>query len=96
MDTKHTQGEWFANNCTVTIKGTYAQIAACYPEKGSEMATNDIREMQANAKLIAAAPDLLAALKALLKSHYILTSDDSIESTPVEKIAEMAIAKATK
>ena len=79
---KHTLGPWHTEErhtviavcCTPTRRGEYAEI--CFqerdghPEHGcitGRMRTSE--ELHANARLIAAAPDLLEALKALLWQH---------------------------
>lgn len=57
---KHTQGQWFADGCTVNTKldsGFIAEIC----KTGSADHPNADQQM-ANAKLIAAAPELYAAL----------------------------------
>ena len=66
MNTQHTPGTWKAEGWeAVTINAHdpshpqgFVTIVAC--PGGSDQTT--LREMQANARLIAAAPDLLAAL----------------------------------
>ena len=58
---KHTPGEWSAHG--VLIHGPDGMIG----EVGFGL--RDDPEMLANARLIAAAPSLLAACKALLKQH---------------------------
>lgn len=57
-NTKHTLGPWNAECCIVRDKTRQIRIAKC-----DESWQLDWREMEANAHLIAAAPDLLAALK---------------------------------
>jgi len=74
---KHTKGEWFAKRdgwSTVYIEcriggGMLQEVAACGPTfNGSE-------EQEANARLLAAAPDLLEALEDL-KREIILSDVD--------------------
>lgn len=88
-----TKGEWFAKRegqSTVYIEcriggGWLQEVAACGPT------ANGSEEQEANAKLIAAAPDLLEALQNLIDSHKrgtkIHTADAIIS-------AKKAIAKA--
>lgn len=71
-------------------------IACCkgLPEKivGEAVATGNSEEREANALLIAAAPELLAALKALLPDGW--GDDDVMDHMPGVKAARLAIAKA--
>lgn len=62
METKHTQGEWYAEG--FIVKSAHKDIAEAL--RLSEEVDNSQRE--ANAKLIAAAPELLEACKHLLDS----------------------------
>lgn len=58
MNKNHTPGPW--ENSATYVVGTMGLIADCY------MPYRPTQENEANAKLIAAAPELLAALKELL------------------------------
>ena len=67
-ETKHTQGPWFANKssadfCNVCVgSGEYdPAVAAVHPNSFSDIFG---AETEANARLIAAAPEMLDALKA--------------------------------
>ncbi len=93
-----TKGEWFAKRegqSTVYIEcriggGWLQEVAACGPT------ANGSEEQEANAKLIAAAPDLLEAL-INLKREIVLSdiSNESIEKMyPFIVDARKAIAKA--
>jgi len=95
--TKHTPGPWKAK--TVKALGIYAnndqQIAVVHnemPRGGRRQDDYNIEE--ANARLIAAAPDLLEACEVLLKAAPELWGDD-IEKWPrlMDRV-EAAIAKA--
>ena len=88
----HTHGPWEAHNCEVTtqqINGrSYRRIAAI-----QDYGVGSLKDIdEANAKLIAAAPELLAALQNILR----VQSRDSIPFPLIalEK-ARAAIAKAT-
>ena len=84
--TAHTPGPWVVKDSTqVTSDGRH--IADC---AGRETTTAIGLEDSANARLIAAAPDLLAALEKLLH----LASEDWHEASPTLREAAGAIAKA--
>lgn len=89
MKTAHTLGPWFTKRegfLTVYVEarlraGVIQEVAACGPtEAGPE-------QQEANARLIAAAPDLLAALQGVLRVADRAT--DEFDA------ARAAIAKAT-
>ena len=83
--TKHTPGPWRADWVNVYRKDDH--LADCCPKAKNGI---PLEQKEANARLIAAAPELLAALKALVnmqKGH---------ENWPEVKQAEAAIAKATQ
>ncbi len=89
---KHTPGPWFAKRegfSTVYVEariggGWVQEVAACGPtEAGQE-------QQEANARLIAAAPELLEALQSVLNSCL-----DSQGLADAYKQARAAIAKAT-
>ncbi len=69
METKHTKGEWFVYNEKEISQGTESLGIDCKNESGrksiilfNNCGNNDPDEELANAKLIAAAPELLEAL----------------------------------
>lgn len=92
---KHTPGDWFTKRegwSTVYVEtrlraGVIQEVAACGPtEAGQE-------QQEANARLIAAAPDLLASLQA-----FIEWRDSGLDFETVHKVAikaREAIQKAT-
>jgi hypothetical protein len=92
--TEHTKGPWVAtgDNFVVSYSGNGKAVANCYED------TPDHREGEcaANARLIAAAPDLLAALKELHQA----VGEAAIDNEPNEwvlaahRAAFTAIAKA--
>lgn len=69
MKTTFTPGPWAIQDCTVISKGTLKvhNIEICDPGRGVDGIGKllPIDKREANAALIAAAPDLLAALEAL-------------------------------
>jgi hypothetical protein len=96
----HTPGDWFAKRdgfSTVYIEcrirpGVLQEVAACGPtEAGPE-------QQEANARLIAAAPDLLAALKDMHAGWlYIRSTHGDLYGVGWDRAqgkAEAAIAKA--
>ena len=87
---KHTQGAWFVESDGISITmGGQVVATAITPD------TANIETQKANARLIAAAPDLLEAAKATLSlwNKYGLGDDDN-ESEPVYMALKKAIAKA--
>jgi hypothetical protein len=83
-ETKHTPGPWHtAGDQGVQIRSQRDQIAKVWTMRGNEW--------KANARLIAAAPELLEALKDMIVLQAGTSSD------PVETLrkARAAIAKAT-
>ena len=101
MITKHTPGTWKAEgweNVTINAHDPnhphgFVTIVAC--PGGSNMTT--LGEMQANAALIAAAPDLLAALEAARAESRRIVHPDRVDDRlyRIDRILTAAIAKAT-
>lgn len=99
----HTPGPWIARNQPRTIGHDWVDskerrnIAVCseitgISEDGRYYLQVGTEEKAANTRLIAAAPDLLAALKALLPEGW--GDDDTMDHIPGVKQARAAIAKA--
>ena len=83
MKITHTPGPWHRNVSSISAKTpnkTTVIVCRCTPEPG-------LPERNANAKLIAAAPDLLAACKAFV-NRTTLPAHEAME------MAKAAIAKA--
>lgn len=93
MKTKHTKGEWAFDDNEVYSESTDHGAAICTMNTTSAHFTED--EMKANAKLIAAAPELLDALQELITLYY--TPEDGYISPYKEawEKANAAIKKAT-
>lgn len=101
MMSNFTKGEWFAKRegqSTVYIEcriggGWLQEVAACGPT------ANGSEEQEANAKLIAAAPDLLEALQKIqFRSECYIEDDREMSVASVEMIkliCDEAINKAT-
>lgn len=115
MKTKHTKGEWVVydsipnQNQNLRIKTNQLLSIGVYPaEDGHERAIpllvavcghKDNEQSKANAKLIAAAPDLLNAVQLLLiaiNHDEIKVFPNSDNCTDYIKILESAIKKATE
>ncbi len=92
--TKHTPGPWRTKRegfSTVYVEaridgGLIQEVAACGPTEAG------LEQQEANARLIAAAPELLEALRGIMKLDEDLCSEGAIEA--LDK-ASAAIAKAT-
>lgn len=87
MDTKYTPGPWMVRS-TGCVGTDDMMVASVYP-----MEDQNLEEHDANARLIAAAPELLEALRS---AHHMLTRDyiDPAKMAVVYKCSE-AIELAT-
>lgn len=101
MKTSHTPGQWEAHGQAVYSGEIY--IAQCWDETsreltayvnavGSDQLPENGSEAQANARLIAAAPELLASLMAI----YEMVPFDVPESDPRVTMARELILKLTQ
>lgn len=88
MSTKHTPGPWTRG------EGDSQSVLSEIGWECVAQANDGLPNMDANARLIASAPDLLEALKELVDAN-----DDAAhpqwKGSPVENMARAAIAKAT-
>ena len=92
MNTKHTPAPWTVNpKAKTNIRHGNLTIANCSSTHDGSRAEEEI----ANAKLIAAAPDLLEALQELL-SRFQSSQIGYIKADYVKEKANLAIRKATK
>ncbi len=82
MSTKHTPGPWVVNPVRAQVDATHAPI--CQLLWPTRMRSED--ETESNARLIAAAPELLAALDEIAR--------DYVTPPRLADIARAAIAKA--
>lgn len=93
METKHTPGPWNAVELSYNSSAYY--IYGSGKDKRSlavaHIPRSTIQPMEANARLIAAAPDLLAALKLLL----VCVDDEGRQREEPFVSVRAAIAKAT-
>ena len=86
MNTKHTQGNWNASEGQIYPQETGKTLALIpYFDKENE-------EMEANSKLIAAAPDLL---KALAMAYAFMITDPRHQGRNILETIKEAINKAT-
>lgn len=99
----HTPGLWYYNKnrrniCTVAKDLDTIVVAKVHCSEHDTYSEEDA-ERDANGKLMAAAPDLLAACKALMAARLSVFDGGIVEQTEAEraaeKLAEQAIAKAT-
>jgi len=79
---KHTPGPWYAIGRMVEVgDDDHADICSTNPDLfGQGHRAPPIEEQQANARLIAAAPDLLEALEAMVEHFATPTSERSAAS----------------
>lgn len=94
---KHTPGPWFLR-LRDSANSLY-DIANKLPDGGMwhVASCNRLRdEVEANARLISAAPELLRALQTLVMSLSIHGEEGLIEHAEPMQLARAAIAKATK
>jgi hypothetical protein len=98
MNTQHTPGPWEPHGCTVSTLTRWENgnklgggiVAVSYDPFIDEIPSD---EQEANARLIAAAPDLLAACEACANTIRSLSEDYDITWSYIE--ARQAIDKAT-
>jgi len=93
---KHTPGPWFAVGAQVeTENDSVPDICTCDPQvmRQSHLDWHP-RTVEANARLIAAAPELLEALECYVEKVADLNRYGVMIETSLRKKAEAAIAKA--
>lgn len=87
MNTQHTSGTWHAKDGQIYPTETGKTLALIpYFDKDSE-------EMEANARLIAAAPELLGAL---VMAYSFMVTDPKHQGRVILETLKTAIDKATK
>ena len=91
--TKHTPGPWIAVGYQVEVeRDDVPDICSCDPENIDQEHLNwDEKTVMANARLIAAAPDLLEALREFLECGVNAGSNEELKQK-----CRAAIAKATE
>jgi hypothetical protein len=98
---KHTPGPWVADLETYPIMvRSQSETWPLVDELGNEEGRTGVfiantGDNKANARLIAAAPDLLEALKVILRDHMAVHGVGDLEMQPALFQARAAIAKAT-
>lgn len=104
MTTKHTPGPWHLAeyNFRDTLGAVGVYSAECHPQMPivHSITGRDLDQCDANARLIAAAPELLAALELVVGAVTYHTSHHNIPPIPglakSMQAARAAIAKATR
>jgi len=99
--TKHTSGEWTSGGSLISCKGQDIALVLHGFDHGedtkdySRSATKNLTEQAANAALISAAPELLAALKNVAEMlEHIPETIGGISSKHAKAKAQAAISKA--
>ena len=101
MSKSHTPGPWFADKIedrsafNIFMPG-YCSAGASVHHLSNATGCMGSREVEANARLIASAPELLDALRRIvaLWDHHASAHGDGVAS-PLHKVARAAVAKAT-
>lgn len=95
METNHTPGPWAANSDGSAIKAGKITVADCIPDHPGDRAPRE--QFLPNARLVAAAPELLEVLNGFVLNWRHMNDDHF--TGPRDKLlalAEAAIAKATR
>lgn len=92
MTTKHTHGPWIATGWENIIVNSAQGVTLCLAPQGAEGET--LKTIQANARLIAAAPDLLAALELIAPIYAHIDPRDNSPFGVTGRAVNAAIAKA--
>jgi hypothetical protein len=92
MSTTHTQGEWAFDDNEIYSESTDHGAAICTMNTTSAHFTEE--EVKANARLLAAAPELLETLKQLIE-RCLRTADTTLLHEELYN-AQQAIQKATQ
>ena len=101
MKTKHTQGEWIKSTSSMdnhnTIWITCNQQPVCGIKRFNQ-GVEQIKQAEANAKLIASAPDLLEALQIALFKITEIEGARDLKGTEIsiKFLCQEAIKKATE
>lgn len=96
MTTQHTPGPWrFTTDAIAIWNSAAAKKTLCIADMGSEGSPDiDYAETLANARLIAAAPIMLLALKEMLRTNDASCVGEGCQISGID-LARAAIAKAT-
>ena len=96
MSTQHTPGPWKVKAGTNAVLAGRKQICS-HVNAASALTVNMVKDYeiaQANARLIAAAPDLLGALQNMLAQYNTVHGTGDMEMQSAIDFAHKAIAKA--
>ena len=105
MTAQHTPGPWSVkpeevDRAYIRVRGTHLggrfKIANVLTPNYEGSHPREADETRANAHLIAAAPDLLAALQVMLRDYAAVHDIGDVEMQPAIYQARAAIQKATK
>lgn len=93
-DAKHTKGPWIhsKHGFNVLTADEMHSICAVHAPNPGYTSEKDVQEHLANARLIAAAPDLLEALRDLIQAHTVQMGPKAVKLRV--ELAEAAIRKA--
>ncbi|WLS01696.1 hypothetical protein [Shinella oryzae] len=81
---KHTPGPWEARTFSV-MGGHKLADRICHVGSSTSLGPTRAHESEANARLIAAAPDLLAALIAIEESAVILGANEAVSASAMKQ-----------
>ena len=90
---KHTPGPWEARTF-LFMGGHKLADRICHVGSSTSLGPSRAHESEANARLIAAAPDLLAALVAVEESAVIMDGGDEAVSADAMNLVRAALVKA--
>lgn len=96
MSTQHTPGPWHVSKASPTRVIESGPRGNSIAKMGLNLGACSQEEAEANARLIAAAPDLLEALQGMLLGFSLTQNPDAYPSDAPCNKARAAIAKATR
>ena len=95
MSEKWTKGDWIAVGAYVELDDeNRPDICTCEPKEFLQYGKRTQEEIRANARLIAAAPDIYVALKGIYDMLYAASDGERIWTMEMQQSARYALAKA--